>query len=211
MATTWRPIDAAIQAGQAGPAPVADRRAARTSAIGMPTRQDTAKAHGEPPGDEELNGAKQKLGWPLEPRFLRSGGCAGLLPPGGDARRAGWKGVAARAGRPTRAAYPELAAELERRLAGELPAGWDADLPEFPADPKGMATRVASGKVLNALAPALPELMGGSADLAPSNKTWIDGLPAHSSPATPTGATSTSACASTPWARSSTAWRSTAA
>ena len=77
-----------------------------------------------------------------------------------------------------RAAYPDLAAELERRLAGELPEGWAGDLPKFPADEKGMATRAASGKVLNALADRLPELMGGSADLAPSNNTWLAGSPA---------------------------------
>jgi transketolase len=68
-----------------------------------------------------------------------------------------------------------LAVDLERRLKGDLPEGWDLDLPAFPADAKGLATRVASGKVLNALAGKIPELVGGSADLAPSNKTWIDG------------------------------------
>ena len=73
--------------------------------------------------------------------------------------------------------YPDLAAELERRLAGKLPEGWDVDLPVFPMDAKGIATRNSSGKVLNALAGRLPELIGGSADLAPSNKTWIDGSP----------------------------------
>ena len=77
--------------------------------------------------------------------------------------------------------YPALAAELERRLAGELPAGWDQGLPEFPADPKGLATRAASGKVLNALAVNLPELFGGSADLAPSNNTWMANSPAFDS------------------------------
>lgn len=72
-------------------------------------------------------------------------------------------------------AFPELAAELNRRLTGKLPEGWEAGLPEYPADEKGMATRISSGKLLNALASRLPELTGGSADLAPSNKTWIDG------------------------------------
>jgi transketolase len=74
--------------------------------------------------------------------------------------------------------YPELAAELERRLAGELVDGWEKGLPEFPADAKGMATRAASGKVLNALAGRLPELVGGSADLAPSTNTWLTDSPA---------------------------------
>jgi transketolase len=79
------------------------------------------------------------------------------------------------------AAYPDPAAELERRLAGELPAGWEVGLPEFPADEKGLASRAASGKVLNALAAKLPELIGGSADLAPSNNTWLQAYPAFSS------------------------------
>jgi transketolase len=75
-------------------------------------------------------------------------------------------------------AFPEKGAELLRRLKGDLPNGWEAAIPVFPADPKGMATRAASGKVINALAPGMPELMGGSADLAPSNNTWIQNLPA---------------------------------
>ena len=74
-------------------------------------------------------------------------------------------------------ANPEKGAELERRLSGKFPKGWQKSLPVFPADAKGMATRAASGKVINALAPILPELMGGSADLAPSNNTKIDGVP----------------------------------
>jgi transketolase len=73
--------------------------------------------------------------------------------------------------------YPELGVDLERRLAGELPQNWESILPVFPADPKGMASRAASGKVLNALAPVLPELLGGSADLAPSNNTRLEGYP----------------------------------
>jgi transketolase len=72
---------------------------------------------------------------------------------------------------------PNLGAELNRRLAGKLPDGWDVELPTFPADAKGMATRASSGKIINALAPILPELIGGSADLAPSNNTKIDGIP----------------------------------
>ena len=77
-----------------------------------------------------------------------------------------------------KAANPELAAELNRRLAGELPEGWETAVSTFPTDEKGMATRAASGKVLNALAAAIPEMMGGSADLAPSNKTWLADTPA---------------------------------
>lgn len=143
---------------------------------GLPTRQDTAKAHGEPPGEEELRGAKQKLGWPLEPdfyipedvlQFFRS-----ALKSGQRAERK-WQ----RLFKAYQQAYPDLAAELKRRLASQLPDGWDQNLPEFPADPKGMATRAASGKVINALAERLPELIGGSADLTPSNNTWINNSP----------------------------------
>jgi transketolase len=82
--------------------------------------------------------------------------------------------------------FPKKHAELERRLVGVLPADWQSALPTFPADEKGMATRIASGKVLNALAAKVPELLGGSADLAPSTKTWMDGLPAFE-PETPGG------------------------
>ncbi len=143
---------------------------------GLPTRAGTAKAHGEPPGDAELNGAKKALGWPLEPRFLIPDEALSFFRQAvddGAAREAEWQ-VCFDA---YRAAHPEPAAELARRLAGELPAGWDKGLPEFPADAKGTATRASSGKVLNALAAKLPELFGGSADLAPSTKTWIDNDP----------------------------------
>jgi transketolase len=142
--------------------------------FGLPTRQDTEKAHGEPPGDEELNGAKKNLGWPLEPRFFIPDDVLaffrGSLQCGAAQEREWEQSFLA-----YQNAYPELAAELKRRLAGELPAEWEAGLPVFAADAKGIATRIASGKTLNALAAKIPELMGGSADLAPSNKTWIDG------------------------------------
>ena len=140
---------------------------------GLPTRAGTAKAHGEPPGNAELNGAKEALGWPLEPRFYIPDEVQAFYRQAvaeGAAREAEWQ---ARFDA-YRAAHPDLAAELARRMAGELPAGWDKGLPEFPADAKGTATRNSSGKVLNALAARLPELFGGSADLAPSTKTWID-------------------------------------
>jgi transketolase len=143
---------------------------------GLPTRQDTAKAHGEPPGEEELAGAKEKLGWPIEPRFyvpddvlLHFREAIGR----GDQAEGKWLSRLSS----YRRAYSELAEEFERRMEKVLPEGWDMDLPEFPADDEGMATRVASGKVLNTLANRISELVGGSADLAPSNKTWIDGSP----------------------------------
>ena len=152
---------------------------------GLPTRQDTEKAHGEPPGDEELDGAKRKLGWPVEPRFFVPDDVLAFYRQAvtrGDKAESEWRTRL----EAYRTAYPDLAGELERRLRGDLPKGWDSKLTEFPPDAKGMATRIASGKVLNVLAANLPELMGGSADLAPSNKTWIDGVPSFQAE-TPTG------------------------
>src|SRR5690606_9930163 len=143
-----------------------------TIGYGLPTRAGTAKAHGEPPGDAELNGAKEALGWPQEPRYYIPDEALALFREAlttGPELEAAWR---ARFD-DYRAAYPDEAAELARRLAGDLPAGWDDDLPQFATDEKGMATRAASGKVLNALAGRLPELFGGSADLAPSTNTWL--------------------------------------
>jgi transketolase len=147
-----------------------------TIGFGAPNRQGTSKAHGEPLGDEELNAAKDNLGWPKEPRFFIPDDVLEFyrkaVAYGSDLER-DWKirlDVYKRD-------HPVLGAELQRRLNGELPEGWASALPVFPVDVKGMGTRVASGKVINALAPKLPELMGGSADLAPSNNTKIDGLP----------------------------------
>jgi transketolase len=169
-------IDRAIQAAKLDPRP--SLIMVRTIiGYGLPTRAGTAKAHGEPPGDVELNGAKEALGWPLEPRFyLPDEALVSFRQalPAGAAQEAAWQGRFAS----YREAHPDLAAELERRLAGELPAGWDADLPLFAADAKGLATRASSGQVLNTLAARLPELFGGSADLAPSNNSWIKGRPA---------------------------------
>jgi transketolase len=166
-------IDAAIRAAKQDPRP--SIIAIRTHiGYGLPTRQDTAKAHGEPPGDEELDGAKQNLGWPVSPRFLVPEDVESFFREAvsrGAEMELEWK----RCLSAYHEAYPELADDLERRLKGDLPKGWDLGLPEFPGDAKGMATRAASGKALNALAGKIPELVGGSADLAPSNKTWIDG------------------------------------
>jgi transketolase len=140
--------------------------------FGLPTRQGTSKAHGEPPGDAELNAAKEKAGWPIEPRFyipedvlvhFRT-----AVDRGAELEREWQECLEA-----YRKGYSDEAAELERRLSGTLPEGWDRDLPDFPADAKGLATRAASGKVINAIAPHLPELVGGSADLTPSNNNWI--------------------------------------
>ncbi len=141
---------------------------------GSPKKQDTAECHGEPLGEEELKAAKQKLGWPLGPKFYIPDDVLKhfrLAIDRGKRLQSEWESRWQR----YRKAYPDLAAELERRLAGRLPQGWDNDLPNFPVDSKGLATRAASGKVINVLAGRLPELIGGSADLTGSNKTWIDG------------------------------------
>lgn len=168
-------IDHAIREAKADSRP--SLIVARTTiGYGLPTRAGTAKAHGEPPGNDELNAAKEALGWPVEPRFHIPDEALGLFRQAvadGAAREAEWDAHFAA----YRDAYPELAADLARRLAGELAVGWDEGLPEFPPDTKGMATRASSGKVLNALAERLPELMGGSADLAPSTNTWLAGIP----------------------------------
>jgi len=135
-------------------------------AWGSPHKQDTPEAHGAPLGAEEVKLTKQHLGWPsLEPFYVPEDALA-------QWRRARERGARLEAEWRThydayRKAYPDLAAELERRLAGRLPSDWDAALPDFtPRD--AQATRVASGRVLNAIAPKLPELIGGSADLAGS-------------------------------------------
>jgi transketolase len=169
-------IDAAIRHAKTDPRP--SIIICRTIiGFGLPTRQGTSKAHGEPPGDEELDGAKEKLGWPKEPRFYVPDD---VLTHFREAvgRGAQWEDEWKARLAAFRTADPAKAAEFERRMSGELPEGWDAALPVFPADPKGIATRAASGKVINALAPKLPELLGGSADLRPSNNTWIEGQPA---------------------------------
>lgn len=144
---------------------------------GLPTRAGTAKAHGEPPGDAELNAAKEKAGWPVEPRFYIPEQSLDFFRQAvklGAKQEKEWQKKFAA----YRAAYPTLADELERRLAGKLPEGWAQDLPEFPADPKGIATRASSGKIINAIAAVLPDLVGGSADLAPSTSTWMTNTPA---------------------------------
>lgn len=146
---------------------------------GLPNKQGTAGIHGSPAGWEELNAAKAAADWPLEPLFYIPEEVLAefrqAVPAGKAAQQAWEEELAAYA-----QAEPELAAEFQRRIMGKLPENWNKDLPVFPADPKGMATRVASHKSLNALASRVPELIGGSADLAPSNNTWMEGFPAFS-------------------------------
>ena len=149
--------------------------AVRTSiGFGSPNRQDTAKAHGEPLGDEERKLTKENLGWPQEPTFYIPEEALIQFRKSVD-RGLEFEQSWTESFKKYLSDYPDLGHNLEKQLKGELPQGWDNDIPVFPADPKGKATRVISGQVLNAIAKNVPALMGGSADLAPSNKTWIDG------------------------------------
>ena len=139
---------------------------------GLPTRQDTAKAHGEPPGVDELEGAKEKLGWPLKPDFyipkdVREHFRKVTFRNSNKAMK--WRELAQNYA----VNYPDEWQQLQRRMSGDLPDTWASKLPVYPADQKGLATRAASGQVLNALADTLPQVVGGSADLTPSNNTWI--------------------------------------
>ena len=169
-------IDQAVKDAKSDPRP-SIIMCRTTIGFGAPNRQGTSKAHGEPLGDDELNAAKDNLGWPREPRFFIPEDVLAFYRKAVDKGRElehDWKMRLDAYKR----IHPSLGVELQRRLNGELPADWASALPKFPADAKGMATRAASGKVINALAPKLPELIGGSADLAPSNNTKIDGVPA---------------------------------
>jgi transketolase len=140
---------------------------------GSPHKQDTAAAHGEPLGDDEVRLTKRSYGWPEYAKFLVPDGvyehfAAGIGARGAKARQQWTELFAA-----YRAKYPELATEIEQMQRRELPSGWDRNLPVFPADPNGIAGRDASGKVLNVLAQNIPWFLGGSADLGPSNKTTL--------------------------------------
>jgi transketolase len=139
---------------------------------GSPNKQDTFEAHGSPLGEAEVRLTKQKLGWPLDPAFH--------IPP---AALANFR-QAVRTGRQSEAkwdgrfvlyeqAYPDLAGELHQAIQGELPERWDEAIPTFAPDPQGLATRTASGKVMNAIASKIPTFVGGSADLDPSTFTAL--------------------------------------
>ena len=140
---------------------------------GSPHKHDTAEAHGEPLGEEEVRLTKRSYGWPEDARFLVPAGVyehftAGMGARGAAARRR-WTDLF----EAYRAQYGALANEIELMQRRELPANWDSNLPVFPADPKGVAGRDASGKVLNVLAQNIPWFLGGSADLGPSNRTTL--------------------------------------
>jgi transketolase len=140
---------------------------------GAPHKQDTSGAHGEPLGDEEVRLAKRNYGWPEDKKFYVPDGVydhfrQGICKRGKDLRDAWFERI-----NEYRKQYPGLAEELFRMQHRQLPEGWDRDLPEFLADPKGLATRESSSKVLNAAARSIPWLIGGSADLTPSTKTRL--------------------------------------
>ncbi len=148
---------------------------------GSPHRQDSFEAHGSPLGVEEVRLTKENLGWPIEPQFHLPEAAVRhfrqAIEQGREAEAA-WNGRFATYARE----FSEPAAELRRVMAGELPVGWDAEIPRFVPDPKGIATRVAAGKVMNAIASRLPQLIGGSADLDPSTHTALTGLGDFQSP-----------------------------
>jgi transketolase len=142
---------------------------------GSPNKQGQAVAHGEPLGEEEVRLTKRYYGWPEDAKFLVPASVYDHLRDGIGVRGANARREWAASFDAYRAEYPELAAEIDQIQRRELPPGWDHNLPEFPADAKGIAGREASGKVLNVLAQNIPWLMGGSADLGPSNKTFLAG------------------------------------
>lgn len=166
-------IEAAVRKAQADPRPSIICVKA-VIGYGSPNRAGTSKAHGEPLGVEEVRLTKQNLGWPYEDPFTVPEESLAHFRQSlvrGRAQEDEWNGrLAAYA-----AAHPDLAAEWRQWESGELPAGWQTAMPVFPSD-KPLATREASGKALNAFAAALPMLLGGSADLRPSNNTFLDGL-----------------------------------
>jgi transketolase len=149
--------------------------------FGSPNRQDTFEAHGSPFGEGEVRLSKEKLGWPTDPDFLVPDEALRVfrqaVNEGRKAERE-WEILLSDYERE----FPERAEEFRLVMKETLPNAWDSDLPQFQTDPKGMATRVASGKVLNAIAKSLPNLMGGSADLNPSTNTALNGMGDFESP-----------------------------
>jgi transketolase len=140
---------------------------------GAPHKHDTSAAHGEPLGEEEIRLAKRSYGWPEDAKFLVPDGVREHFRDGmgrrGRSLHAAWDALF----ESYREKHPDLAGQIERMQRRELPQGWDADLPVFPADAKGIASRDSSGKVLNTIASRHPWLIGGAADLAPSTKTRL--------------------------------------
>ncbi len=166
-------IDAALREARGPPEGPTLLRIHTHLGYGSP-RQDTREAHGEPLGPEGTRATKEKLGWPVDRTFYvpeAAGAHFGLAKDRGAAWESEWNALRDR----YRSAHPEIASEFDRLERGELPAGWDAELPTF-SGPAPIATRDAGAAAMNALAHRLPGLVGGSADLAPSTKTILDGL-----------------------------------
>jgi transketolase len=148
---------------------------------GSPHKQDTFDAHGSPLGKDEVKLTKQALGWPVDPPFYvpdKTLAHFRLAIEQGKRAEAEWDVRFSEYSK----AFPDLAEEFQQRMAGELPQGWDSDIPTFQADQKGLATRAASGKVLSAIDQNLPSLIGGSADLDPSTRTTLTGMGDFESP-----------------------------
>ena len=167
-------IDRAIRAAQAERGRPSIIMVRTHIGYGSPHKQDTAEAHGAALGVEEVKLTKQNLGWPLEPPFLVPDEALEHFRQAieeGEQAEAEWQTQMTA----YRQAFPELAEEWDRFVKGQLPAGWQAKIPTFSPSEKPMATRQASGKVLNAISPLLPTLLGGAADLAPSTDTLIKG------------------------------------
>ena len=150
---------------------------------GSPRKQDTFEAHGSPLGAEEVAATKKNLGWPVEPKFFIPEESLSrfrqAVSQGEKAEREWQEKLAA-----YEKAHPDLFRQWRRQMNGDLPAGWERTLPDFPADPKGIATRAAGGKVLNAVAAQISSLIGGSADLNPSTNTALKGRGNFQSPLT---------------------------
>jgi transketolase len=151
-------------------------------AYGSPGKQDTFEAHGSPLGAAEVKATKEKLGWPTEPAFYLPEDALAHFRTAvatGQKAEASWRERC----KAYSEKFPELAKEFDLVMSGSLPEGWQTAMPSFPADPKGMATRAASGKILAALATTLPHLIGGSADLNPSTFTVLPKMGDFESPA----------------------------
>ncbi|MEM7585674.1 MAG: transketolase, partial [Acidobacteriota bacterium] len=172
-------VEAAVAAAKAETERPTLIRAKTHIGYGSPNKQDSEKAHGSPLGPDEVELTKNALGWPLEPTFHVPEEAVDAFAAAraqGDSLETAWNDLLER----YRAEHPEPAAELDTRLAGELPEGWQDVVPTFQPEDGPLATRKASGAVLTAVAAKVPELLGGSADLAGSNNTYLKGEPAFS-------------------------------
>jgi len=168
-------IDAAIKAARAETERPSIIMVRTIIGFGAPHKQNTFEVHGSPLGADEVKAAKENLQWPLDPAFYIPGEALEHFREAIDRGAAVEKNWNARFAA-YKKEFPDLANELETIMRGDLPANWDADIPSFPADAKGIATRVAGGQVLNAIAKRVPNIIGGSADLDPSTMTMLKGM-----------------------------------